>query len=108
MITMLTPHMIQTAAVITALIILLSVTIWRFYSKRHFIYVHWSMFVSMAIGAGIIWYFYTRIEKIALRGGNAMELIQFSRWLFLFILFMTALMGLGALVYWVFNIRDDE
>ena len=103
-----TTQMIQVIALITAMITFVAVIIWRVLLNRRYILVHWAMFVAMFLGAIVIWWFYNEVENTTQIGGDVLDLIIFSRLLFIFILVSTSLMAVGSIVYWYFNERGKS
>ena len=105
---MITTDMIQISSVIGAIFCLLVIITWRGIAKRSFVAVHWLFFLAMGIGLLIIWWFYENIERVTEQGGDVMQLIATSRFIYEFIAISSLLMAVGAIVYWMFNVRDED
>ncbi|MBW1801894.1 MAG: hypothetical protein JRJ85_14310 [Deltaproteobacteria bacterium] len=76
--------------------------------RGRFVAVNWLFFAAMGIGAGVRGWFYYNINLAIVHGRDTEVLIPLSRYLAEFVLVTTALMAVGALVYYYVNIRLDE
>lgn len=101
---MISPDVIMLTSAIAAGLAIFTAWIWR----GRFVAVHWTMFLAMGIGAAVRGWFYYNINLALVHGRSSSDLIPLSRFIAEFVMVATALMAIGALVYYYVNIRLDK
>ena len=99
-----TPDVIMITAAITAVLAFFTAWIWR----GRFVAVNWLFFMAIGVLASVRGWFYYNINLAEVHGRSAAYLIPLSRLIAELALVIAALMAIGALVYYYFNIRLDK
>ena len=101
---MISTDIIMLTSAIVVVLAFFTAWVWR----GRFVAVNWVFFVAIGVIAGVRGWFYYSINLAEVHGRSAAHLIPLSRFIAEVVLITSALIAIGALVYYYVNVRLDK